>query len=128
MKHVVAFGVFDILHPGHLHFLREAKKQGTHLIVVVTRDARAKMEKRRKPFFNERERLGIVSAVKWVDQAVLGDRIGEWQVLKKLRPDVVCIGYDQIVEWIKKCGLKMMPKVVRIKRWRTDKYRSSLFR
>lgn len=125
MKRVVVFGVFDLLHPGHLYFLRKAKKYGEHLTVVVTRDTRAIYEKKHKPFFNERERLEMVRTLRLVDRTVLGDRAGEWRVLKRLRPDVVCIGYDQKVEWIKKCELKKMPKVVRIKGWHTNKYRST---
>lgn len=124
MRRVVVFGVFDLVHSGHLFFLRQAKKQGTHLTVVVTRDARAKVEKERRPFFNEQERLEMVRALKLVDRAVLGDRAGKWRALKRLRPNVVCVGYDQKVEWIKKCGLKKMPKVVRIRGWKTKKYRT----
>lgn len=124
VKKVVVFGVFDLLHPGHLYFLREAKKYGAHLVVVVTRDARAQKEKGRKPFFNERERLEMVRALRMVDRAILGDKVGEWHVLKRLRPDAACIGYDQNAAWIKKCRLKKMPKVVKIKGWKTRSYHS----
>ena len=95
MRGVVVFGVFDLIHPGHLYFLKQAKKYGEHLTVVVTRDARAIAEKRRKPIFNGRERLQIVRAIKWVDYAILGDGVGEWRVLDRLRGNVVCVGYDQ---------------------------------
>lgn len=125
MSNIVVFGVFDILHPGHLYFLREAKKHGEHLTVVITRDMRVMQEKKHKPFFNERERLEMMRALQLVDRAILGDKVGEWKILKRLKPHVVCIGYDQKSEWIKKCGLKKMPDVVRIKGWETRKYRSS---
>lgn len=125
MKRVVVFGVFDLLHPGHLYFLREAKKHGDNLTVVVTRDARAQVEKGRTPFFNERQRLEMVRTLRYVDRVVLGDRVGEWRVLKKLQPDVVCIGYDQKADWIEKCGLGKTPKVVRVKGWRIRRYHSS---
>ena len=118
MRGVVVFGVFDLIHPGHLYFLKQAKKYGEHLTVVVTRDARAIAEKRRKPIFNGRERLQIVRAIKWVDYAILGDGVGEWRVLDRLRPNVVCVGYDQKAEWIKKCGLKKMPRIVRIRMYK----------
>lgn len=118
MKRVVVFGVFDILHPGHLYFLQQAKKYGNHLTVVVTRKTRVRAEKKHTPVFDERERLKMVFALKEVDRAVLGDRQGEWNVLKRLRPDVVCVGYDQNQSWIKKCGLKKIPEVIRIKRWK----------
>lgn len=118
MTQVVVFGVFDLLHPGHWYFLREAKKQGDRLTVVVTRNARAIREKGRKPFLNERERLVMVRALRVVNHTVLGDRVGEWKVLKRLRPDVVCIGYDQNAAWIKKCELKKMPRVVRVRKYK----------
>lgn len=131
MKRVVVFGVFDLLHPGHLYFLREAKKHGAHLTVVVTRDARVAREKKRKPIFNGRERLQMVRAIRWVDHAILGDKVGEWKILARLKPDVICVGYDQKVEWVnlsipRKRGSR--PKIVRIRRRRTKKYRSTTLR
>ena len=126
MKRVVVFGVFDLLHPGHLYFLREAKKHGTHLTVVLTRDVRVRAEKKHQPFFNERERLSMVGALKWVDRAILGDKVGEWTMLKRLHPDVVCVGYDQEKEWIMRCGLAHMPRVIHIMPWYATKYRSSM--
>lgn len=128
MRRVVVFGVFDLLHPGHLYFLQQAKKHGTHLTVVVTRDTRVCAEKKHQPFFNERERLSMVGALKWVDRAILGDKVGEWRVLKRLRPDIVCVGYDQNAEWIKNCGLKKIPKLVRIKSFKGTEYKSSRMR
>lgn len=125
MKKVVVFGVFDLLHPGHLYFLRQARKHGDHLTVVVTRDARVVHEKKRKPVFNERERLKMIRALCMVNHAVLGDKVGEWKILKKLKPDVICVGYDQNAEWIKKCGLAKLPKIVRIKPFQQHKYKSS---
>lgn len=124
MKHVVVFGVFDILHPGHLYFLRQAKKQG-ELTVIVTRDARAKKEKGRKPFFSQGERVKRVRAIKQVDRAILGDKIGEWKVLKKLKPSIVCVGYDQDAENIEKCELEKLPKIVKIGQYK--KYSSSKY-
>lgn len=128
MKKVVVFGVLDLLHPGHLYFLREARKHGDNLTVVVTRDARVIDEKNRRPIFSERERLAMVQALRMVGQAVLGDPTGQWSVLKRLQPDVVCIGYDQDMALIEKCDFTKMPRIVHIKGWRTKKYRSSLLR
>ena len=128
MRRVVVFGVFDLLHPGHLYFLKEARKYGDHLTVVVTRDARVIHEKKHKSLFSERERLEIISALKHVDKAVLGDRVGEWRVLKKLQPDTVCVGYDQNVGWIMQCGLKKLPRVGHLKSYYPKKYKSSYVR
>lgn len=95
MKTVLVFGVFDLLHPGHLAFLRAAKSKGDRLIVAVTPDSRVKKEKGAAPFFKDHERAALVGALRWVDRAVVGDRGRRWNLVRRLRPDVICVGYDQ---------------------------------
>ncbi|TAL20672.1 FAD synthase [Patescibacteria group bacterium] len=92
---VVAFGVFDLLHPGHLRFLEQARKLGTELVVVVTRDARARREKGRAPVLSEMERLSMVRALKCVDRAILGDKPGVNLILRRLKPEMIALGHDQ---------------------------------
>lgn len=94
---VVAFGVFDLLHPGHLKFLESAARLGSSLTVVVTRDERVRKDKGREPVFGERERLGMVRALKIVDEAILGDNPGKYTVLERVKPDIVALGHDQKV-------------------------------
>lgn len=125
MIQVIVFGVFDIIHPGHLYFLRQAKKYGDYLTLVVTRDKRVLAEKGRPPVFNEKERLETVKALKTVDKAILGDKIGEWKIIKKLKPDIVCVGHDQNIDFVKRWKLKTIPKTVRIKSWKARKYSST---
>ena len=98
-KTVLATGVFDILHPGHLRFLEESKRRGgpgARLVVVVARDETVLRRKGRKPILNENERLEMVSAFRVVDRAVLGhkhlDLIG---ILREIQPSTVSVGYDQ---------------------------------
>lgn len=96
MKLVVAFGVFDGLHPGHISFLLQAKRLGDELVVVITRDAVAAREKGKTPRLSARERQQIVAAVRWVDTAVIGDTQQRYgTVLRRLRPDIIALGYDQ---------------------------------
>jgi FAD synthetase len=132
MRTVVVFGTFDILHPGHLAFLRAAKRHGDRLIAVVTRDGRAKTAKGRKPFFNELERLAMVSALDMVDRALLGDTGREWTVVRRLRPDVICIGYDQSGDhpsFLRQlAGMRKRPRLVRLKALRPARYGSSKIR
>ncbi|MEM3333979.1 MAG: adenylyltransferase/cytidyltransferase family protein, partial [Thermoplasmata archaeon] len=71
MVRVMASGVFDILHPGHIFFLEEAKKLGNELVVVVARDSTARKLKH-QPIMNEDVRLKMVTALKPVDIAILG--------------------------------------------------------
>lgn len=94
---VAAFGVFDLIHPGHAAFLKRARALGSELVVVVARDARVRREKGSAPLFRERERLALVRAMRWVDKAVLGDPAGRWTMLARLRPAVVALGYDQTI-------------------------------
>ena len=71
MTRVMATGVFDILHLGHIHFLRESKKLGEELVVVVARDSTAG-KRGKTPVFNESARLQLVKELRLVDHAILG--------------------------------------------------------
>ena len=98
-KTVLATGVFDILHLGHIHFLEESKRIGgrnARLVVIVARDATVLKRKGRPPVLPEKQRQRIVATLKPVDTAVLGyqhlDFLG---ILQRYQPDVVAFGYDQ---------------------------------
>ena len=98
-KVVLASGVFDLLHLGHVRFLEEAKKAGgknAELIVVVARDSTVEKMKGKKPIMPEMERCLLVEALKVVDKAVLGyERLGIGEVIRDLKPDIIALGYDQ---------------------------------
>ena len=74
MVRVMATGVFDILHLGHLYFLKEAKKLGDELVVVVATDKTAE-EMKHVPITTQDMRVKLVAELKPVDQAVLGTRM-----------------------------------------------------
>ena len=96
----MVFGVFDGLHSGHRHFLKEAKKYGNKLIVVVAPDKVVSSLKKRRARKGERARREAVSRIPGVYKAVLGDKAqGSYTVVKRYRPDVICLGYDQ--DWLK---------------------------
>ncbi len=96
---VIASGVFDLLHLGHVRFLEDAKKAGgpnAKLIVIVARDSTAEKMKGRKPIMHEDQRRALVESLKVVDEAVLGFEgleIGE--VIERIKPVVIALGYDQ---------------------------------
>ena len=92
---VMATGVFDLLHPGHLYFLREAKKLGDELWVVVARDTTARRFKH-EPIMPEAARVQMVEGLKPVDRALLGHEGDIYAILDEIRPDVIAIGFDQI--------------------------------
>jgi len=125
MKTVLAFGTYDLFHPGHEYFLREAKKCGGRLVVVVARDANVERIKGRSPQQDEETRRAAVEEFEAVDEAVLGYE--EWgkhmRVLEDIAPNVICLGYDQKAQlpegdW----------KVVVIDSFEPEKYKSSLLR
>ncbi len=96
---VLASGVFDLLHLGHVKFLEEAKRAGggnAELVVIVARDSTVEKTKGKKPIMSEDQRCALVESLKVVDRAVLGYKsldIGE--VIEKIKPDVIALGYDQ---------------------------------
>jgi len=98
-KLVLASGVFDLLHLGHVRFLEEAKRQGgkdAELLVVIARDNTVEKMKGRKPVMSEDQRRALVESLKVVDEAVLGFEdfdIGD--VIEKIKPDVIALGFDQ---------------------------------
>ncbi len=87
-------GVFDIIHPGHLLTLREARKQADVLVAVVATDETVKTRKGAEPMHTQDERAELVGALKPVDLAIVG--VARWQdTLARVSPDVVVYGYDQ---------------------------------
>lgn len=94
MVRVLATGTFEILHPGHLLFLEEAKKLGDELFVIIGRDVNVRKRKR-TPIIPEEQRLQMVSALKMVDKAMLGSEKDIYEPLYSIKPDIVALGYDQ---------------------------------
>jgi FAD synthetase len=96
---VLASGVFDLLHLGHVKFLEEAKKAGgknAKLIVIVARDRTVKKNKGRKPIMSENQRRTLVESLKVVNEAVLGfEKFDIGDVIKRVKPNVIALGYDQ---------------------------------
>jgi FAD synthetase len=130
---VLASGVFDLLHLGHVKFLEEAKKTGgknADLIVIVARDATVERAKGRKPIMSENQRRALVESLKVVDVAVLGfEEFDIGDVIEHVRPDVIALGYDQVdmekrvQSYVDKHGLDV--KVVRIGKFEEDALNSS---
>ncbi len=98
-KVVLASGVFDLLHLGHVRFLEEAKRAGgenAKLVVIIARDSTVEKSKGRKPIMSEDQRRALVESLKVVDEAVLGyENLEIGEVIGKIKPDVIALGYDQ---------------------------------
>jgi FAD synthetase len=132
-KVVLASGVFDLLHLGHVRFLEEAKKAGgknAELIVIIARDSTVENRKGRKPVMSENQRRALVESLKVVDEAVLGfEKFDLGDVVERIKPDVIALGYDQIeVEKATKQYVnshKLNTRVVRIGKFEEDELDSS---
>ena len=94
MVRVMTSGVFDILHPGHLFYLEEARALGDELIVVVATDKTA-IARKHQPINPEDMRLRMVSALKPVDKAMLGYEDDIYKIVLEIKPDIIAIGHDQ---------------------------------
>lgn len=133
MTKVLASGVFDLLHYGHIRFLEEAKKHGgpnARLMVIVARDETVKKLKGRKPVIPEDQRRALVESLRVVDEALLGyESLDFGAVIDKVRPDVIAVGHDQddveeqTLEAIHEKGLSI--KVLKIGRFGREDLNSS---
>ena len=96
MRKVMAVGVFDLLHAGHLHYLQQAKSLGNHLTVVVAHDDTVRLRKH-EPVTNHDLRRRMVDGLKPVDDAIIGNPpdVSIFEILPKVNPDIIALGYDQ---------------------------------
>ena len=98
-KVVLTTGAFDMLHPGHVKLLEEAKKLAGpdgKLVVLIARDETVKRNKGRDPIFDEESRRYMVSMLKPVDEVILGYTPPSFEkVIERVKPDIVVFGYDQ---------------------------------
>ncbi|MFH1290482.1 MAG: adenylyltransferase/cytidyltransferase family protein [Nanoarchaeota archaeon] len=118
-KVVVATGVFDVVHPGHILFLNEAKKLGDRLVVIVARDKNVAKWKR-EPHIPEEQRRMVVEAFKPVDEAVLGEEaeVDFYKPILDIKPDILVLGPNQKIDEVEisknLTALGLETRVVRI--------------
>ena len=124
MKKVMCFGTFDNLHPGHLSYLSQARGYGDYLIVVVARDLNVKELKGKLPRQKEKLRLKKIKNIIFVNKAVLGQLRDKFKVIKKYKPSVICLGYDQVVD-IGKLKRVFSGKIIRLNPYKRHIYKSS---
>ena len=133
MKRIATFGVFDIIHTGHVKFLEECKTlvEDSELTVVIARDSTVLREQGRKPVIPEDKRRYIIQSLKSVDKTILGNEgIDKMNIVEKIKPDIIILGYDQ--DWdeqelereLKKRGLGI--QIIRLEKY--DDITSSLIK
>ena len=133
MTTVLAAGVFDLLHYGHIRYLEEAKKTGgpdARLVVIVARDETVRRLKGTDPIIPEDQRRAVIEALKVVDEALLGfEDLDMDRVIQQIKPDIVVVGHDQEaikaqVEKIKKAR-ELGIEIVQITQFGEDDLNSS---
>ncbi len=96
IKVVFVGGVFDLLHPGHIHTLKSAKSYGDVLIVVVATTSTAlKIKKDRNIYHDEIQRQELVQSLSFVDLSLVGKEGTLYDTVKFVKPDIIALGYDQ---------------------------------
>ena len=95
MVKVMATGTFDLLHMGHIFYLREAKKLGDTLVVVIATDATVRKLKH-EPITPQDIRLNLIRELKMVDEAYLGHEDDMYAIVQETKPDIIALGFDQI--------------------------------
>ena len=96
MTRVMAVGIFDLLHAGHLHYVEQAKSLGEELVVVIAHDETVRKQKH-EPVTGQDLRRRMVEGLKPVDMAIIGNPPGVpiFEILKQIDPDLIALGYDQ---------------------------------
>ena len=131
---IMVFGTFEIVHPGHLDFFRQARQLAKNpwLVVSVSREANAERIKNKKLAASESARLRQVKNAQGVDSAVLGGKTDYFAHILKESPDIIALGYDQkayvkeLRRDIKRAGLKT--SIIRLKAYRPRLFKTSLIR
>jgi FAD synthetase len=95
MVKVMATGTFDLLHMGHIFYLREAKKLGDTLVVVVATDSTVRKLKH-NPITPQEIRVNLIKELKMVDEAYLGHEDDIYTIVQEIKPDIIALGFDQI--------------------------------
>ena len=95
-KIVLAGGVFDIIHPGHIHTLNAAKALADVLVVAIATDKTAQKMKKRPPLHDQELRRELVNCLSMVDSTVIGHEDDIFETVKEVKPDIIALGYDQV--------------------------------
>ncbi|VVB99628.1 FAD synthase [uncultured archaeon] len=131
-KVVLTFGTFDILHPGHISYLRQARALGSRLVVGIATDKNAEKERGRKPLFSQEQRREIVASLSFVDEAIVGFEDDKIKMVERVKPGIVALGYDQkpsdkeLAAEFERRGIKA--KIVRLAPYSPEEYKSSRIR
>ena len=129
---IMVFGTFDMIHPGHEDFFKQARAlaEDPYLIVSVARDSAVRRIKGASPRNDETTRLEVISSNTLVDEAVLGDEVGYIEHIAAALPDILALGYDQEGEYVERLEeeltqRKLSAKVIRLEAFKPELYKTS---
>lgn len=129
MKKIMVFGTFDIFHRGHEFFLRTAKEKG-YLIAVIARDKTVAELKNNPPVNGEKKRAATIKKSGLADKVVFGGKRDRFRLIRKYRPDIICLGYDQkhfiddLPRKIKEYKLDTT-RIIRLQAFKPEQFKSS---
>ena len=132
---IMVFGTFDIVHPGHVHFFKQARAlaKNPYLIVSIARDANVKKVKGRVPVYKERTRAGHVRKMGLAYMVVLGNLKSHLQHILRQKPDVIALGYDQVGYYVESTAKYVQDvgspiQLTRLKPHHPEKHKSSIYK
>lgn len=96
LRVVLAGGVFDIIHPGHIHTLNAARALGDVLVVVVATDNTTAKMKKKMPLHSQEQRQEMVTSLSMVDLCLIGQEDDIFKTVDNVRPEIIALGYDQV--------------------------------
>lgn len=128
-KRILACGTFDLLHPGHIDFLKQAAALGEELHVCIARDTNVLRIKKHLPLWNEDRRAAALEALDFVDHVHLGHEHDFLQPVEQIAPDLLALGYDQrIPEDVQSYLDHQDLPTMRLRSYYPAQYKSSILR
>ena len=129
---VMVFGTFDVIHEGHLDFFKQARSlaENVYLIISIARDVNVARIKKRLPKYDELARKQALVDLGVANEVVLGSVDDYLAHIKTYQPDIIALGYDQIVytETLEEDLLKLgiSSQIIRLHSYFPEKYKSSI--
>jgi FAD synthetase len=129
-KTVLVGGCFDVLHPGHIIFLKKAKQQGDKLVVLLESDKKIKILKGvNRPVHNQEQRAFVLSALKFVDEVVLLPFLEDFkdydEIVAKIKPDIIAVTEGDLQVNYKKRSAQLSGAKLKIVTKRIGKFSTS---
>lgn len=103
-------GCFDVLHRGHIEYLKASKELGTKLIVGLNSDASVQKLKPGRPINNQDDRKALLLALRWVNEVIIFDEPTPLQLIHRIKPDIITKGGDYKPEQV--AGFTLVKRVV----------------